>query len=58
MRPGDGDYPAEAPFPQFIAICRGVSAENDAPGEVGMRAAAVLEAAHHSARSGRVEEIA
>jgi predicted dehydrogenase len=58
MHPGDGDYPAEAPYPQFIAICRGASAENDAPGEVGMRAVEVLEAAYCSARSGRIEEVA
>lgn len=58
MAPGDGDYPATAPFPVFIDICRGRPAENMAPGEVGLRSAAVLEAAYRSAASGRLEPIA
>jgi predicted dehydrogenase len=57
MAPGDGDYPATAPFPTFISICRGAPAENLAPGEVGLRTVEVLEAAYRSAAAGTVEEI-
>jgi predicted dehydrogenase len=57
MAPGDGDYPATAPFPTFIAICRGEPVENMAPGEVGLRTVELLEAAYRSAASGAVEEI-
>jgi predicted dehydrogenase len=57
MAPGDGDYPATAPFPVFVAICRGEPVQNDAPGEVGARAVEVLDAAYRSAASGRLEVI-
>jgi predicted dehydrogenase len=57
MAPGDGDYPATAPYPTFISICRGEQAENPAPGEVGLRTVEVLEAAYRSASSGEVEAI-
>jgi predicted dehydrogenase len=57
MAPGDGDYPATAPFPAFVSICRGAPAENLAPGEVGLRTVEVLEAAYRSAAAGTVEEI-
>jgi predicted dehydrogenase len=54
---GDGDYPAEAPFPAFIAICRGEPAENEMPGEAAARTVEVLDSAYRSAKSGQVEEI-
>ena len=57
MAPGDGDYPATAPFPAFISICRGEPAENMAPGEVGLRTVELLEAAYRSAAAGTVEEV-
>ncbi len=57
MAPGDGDYPATAPFPTFISICRGEPVENMAPGEVGLRTVELLEAAYRSAATGAVEEI-
>jgi predicted dehydrogenase len=57
LGPGDGDYPATAPFPVFIDICRGLPAENPAPGEVGRRTVELLEAAYSSARSGAAEAI-
>ncbi len=52
-----GDYPAEAPFPVFIAICRGEQVANPLPGSTAARAIELLEAAYRSARSGAVEEI-
>lgn len=57
MQPGDGDYACVEPVERFADICLGREAENDAPGEVGMRAVEVLDAAYRSARSGRVEEV-
>lgn len=58
MAPGDGDYPAEAPYPLFIAICKGEQVDNPLPAEDAARAVALLEAAYRSARSGVVEEVA
>lgn len=58
MAPGDGDYPAEAPYPVFIAICKGEPAENPLPPEDAARSVAILETAYRSARSGRLEEVA
>lgn len=58
MAPGDGDYPAEAPYPVFLAICRGETVDNPMPGEVGARTVAILDAAYRSARSGQLEEVA
>jgi predicted dehydrogenase len=52
MQPGDGDYPAAAPFPVFIDICRGLPVLNPAPGAVGACVVEVLEAAYQSAQSG------
>jgi len=57
MAAGDGDYPAEAPFPVFIAICRGEPALNEMPGAAAARTVEVLDAAYRSARSGRIEEV-
>lgn len=58
LQPGDGDYPATAPFPVFVDICRGLPAHNPADGLVGQRTVELLEAAYRSARSGAVEEVA
>lgn len=52
-----GDYPAEAPFPVFLAICRGEPVANPLPGAAAVRTIEVLEAAYSSARSGKVEEV-
>ncbi len=57
MRPGDGEYACVEPVERFADICLGERVENDAPGEVGMRAVEVLDAAYRSARSGAVEEV-
>jgi predicted dehydrogenase len=57
MQPGDGEYVCVEPVERFADICLGREVENDAPGEVGMRAVEVLDAAYRSARSGRVEEV-
>jgi predicted dehydrogenase len=58
MQPGDGDYPANAPFTVFIDLCKGLPIANPAPGEVGACAVEVLEAAYRSAAHGTVEVIA
>lgn len=58
LQPGDGDYPAEAPFAVFLDLCKGLPVDNDAPALVGVRVTEVLEAAYRSAVSGRVEVIA
>jgi predicted dehydrogenase len=57
MQPGDGEYVCVEPVERFADICLGYEVQNDAPGEVGMRAVEVLDAAYRSARSGRVEEV-
>ena len=54
---GDGAYETYQPLERFVEICLGKSIENDAPGEVAMRAVQVLEAAYKSARSGRIEVV-
>jgi predicted dehydrogenase len=57
MAPGDGDYPASAPFDTFIALCQGHPADNAMPGALGCRTVELLDAAYRSARSGHVEHI-
>ncbi len=57
MDPGSGAYVCVEPVERFADICLGREVENDGPGEVGMRAVEVLDAAYRSARSGRVEEV-
>jgi predicted dehydrogenase len=57
LKDGDGAYETYQPLERFIEICLGVTVENDAPGEVAMRAVEVLEAAYKSAKSGKVEQI-
>jgi predicted dehydrogenase len=56
-RPGDGLYECVEPVERFVDLCLGRPAENDAPGEVGLRAVEVLDAAYRSARSGRLEDV-
>jgi predicted dehydrogenase len=58
LQPGDGDYPAEIPFPVFLAICRGEAVDNPSSGAVGARTVAVLDTAYRSAQSGKLEEVA
>ncbi|MBI3972488.1 MAG: Gfo/Idh/MocA family oxidoreductase [Chloroflexi bacterium] len=57
MRPGDGAYRCVEPVECFVDLCLGRVAENDAPGEVGLRAVELLDAAYRSARSGGSEEV-
>ena len=57
MKPGDGGYACEEPLRVLVDLCRGVKAENSAPGEVGMRAVEVLDAMYRSAASGRMEKV-
>lgn len=54
---GDGAYEIYQPLERFVQICLGQQVANDAPGEVAQRAVEVIEAAHKSAASGRVEAI-
>lgn len=53
VAPGEGDYSCVEPVERFVEICLGREVENDGPGEVGLRAVEVLEAAYRSAQSGR-----
>lgn len=57
MHPGDGAYACVEPVERFVDLCLGRPVENDAPGEVGLRAVEVLDAAYRSARSGRLEAV-
>jgi len=53
MKPGDGAYACVEPVERLVDFCLGRPVENDAPGEVGMRAVEVLDAAYRSAAEGR-----
>lgn len=57
MEAGDGDYVCVEPVERFVEICRGMGGGNDAPGEVGMAAVELLDAAYRSHRSGRKERV-
>jgi predicted dehydrogenase len=57
MRPGEGVYECVEPVERFVDICLGRPVENDAPGEVGMHAVEVLDAAYRSVQSGRLETV-
>ncbi len=57
LKDGDGAYETYQPLERFVQICLGQTVDNDAPGEVAQRAVEVLEAAHKSAKSGKVEAI-
>ena len=57
MALGAGDYGCERPVDVFVDLCLGRDVENDAPGEVGMRAVEVLDAMYRSAASGQVERV-
>ena len=57
MQAGEGAYECTEPVERFIDICLGRPVENDAPGEVGMHAVEVLDAAYRSAQSGRLEAV-
>lgn len=57
MPSGSGNYACLEPVERFADICLGKEAENDGPGEVGMRTVEVLDAAYRSARSGRPEDV-
>jgi predicted dehydrogenase len=57
LRAGEGAYECVEPVERFVDICLGRPVENDAPGEVGLRTAEVLDAAYRSAASGRLEAV-
>lgn len=57
MVDGDGDYTCVEPVERFVEICRGMSVANDAPGEVGLTAVELLDAAYRSHRSGHRERV-
>jgi predicted dehydrogenase len=57
MPPGSGTYSCVEPVSRFVDLCRGVAADNPAPGIVGQRAVEVLDALYRSARSGRMEAV-
>ena len=57
LKDGDGAYETYQPLERFVQICLGQTVDNDAPGEVAQRAVEVIEAAHKSAKSGKVEAL-
>ena len=58
MRPGDGAYTCVEPVERFVDLCLGRAVENEASGEVGLRAVEVLDAAYRSAAEGRAVHVA
>jgi len=57
MRAGAGAYACVEPVERFVDLCLDRLVESDAPGEVGMHAVEVLDAAYRSARSGHLEPV-
>ena len=57
MPAGSGGYSCDAPLDVLVDLCRGIMAENMAPGLVGQRAVEVLDAMYRSAESGRMEKV-
>ena len=59
MRPGDGDYPASAPWETFIDLALGRATDNPMDASLGLKTIEVLEAAYRSASdSGRPVRVA
>lgn len=52
MHPGDGDYPASAPWQAFVDLTLGRTDENPMPADLAAKTVAVLEAAYRSANEG------
>ncbi|MDW8352150.1 MAG: Gfo/Idh/MocA family oxidoreductase [Anaerolineae bacterium] len=52
MRPGDGDYPASAPWQAFVDLVLGRSRENAMPADLAVKTVEVVEAAYRSANEG------
>lgn len=57
LTPGECGYECAAPLGVFVDICRGLSPDNPASGEVGLRAVQVLDAMYRSATSGSLEAV-
>lgn len=57
MQPGDGDYPASAPWQAFLDLISGRTHENPMDAELGVSVVELLEAAYRSAEEGRVVRI-
>jgi predicted dehydrogenase len=52
LKPGDGDYPASAPWQTFVDLVLGRTDKNPMDAELGVKVVEVLEAAYRSADSG------
>lgn len=52
MQPGDGDYPASAPWQAFVDLVLGRTDENPMPASLAAKTVEVLEAAYRSASEG------
>jgi predicted dehydrogenase len=52
MQPGDGDYPASAPWQTFVDLALGRTDDNPMDASLGVKVVEVLEAAYRSADSG------
>jgi predicted dehydrogenase len=57
LKPGDGAYDCLGPPANFVDLVLGKTKLNHAPGEAGMRAIELIDAAYRSARSGRPEKV-
>jgi predicted dehydrogenase len=54
---GEGAYRCDGPPHEFVELILGLTRENHAPGEVGLKTVQVLEAAYRSDQSGRDEVV-
>ena len=52
MQPGDGDYPASAPWQTFVDLLLGRTTDNPMDATLGVKTIEVLEAAYRSAAEG------
>jgi predicted dehydrogenase len=54
---GEGAYRCDGPPHEFVELILGLTKENHAPGELGLKTVQVLEAAYRSDKSGRDEAV-
>jgi len=52
MQPGDGDYPASAPWQTFVDLVLGRTDDNPMDAALGVKVVELLEAAYRSGDSG------
>jgi predicted dehydrogenase len=57
VAPGEGTYRCDQPPHEFVELILGLSDENHAPGEIGLSAVEIIDAAYRSFRSGKSERV-